>query len=50
MNDTEKLALIKHHCEVLLASVTFPSNDWGIGYKQCEKDFAEAILNLIEGK
>ena len=50
MNDTEKLALIKSHCEVLLGAVTFASNDWGKGYEQCEKDIAQAILDIIEGR
>lgn len=46
--ELEKLETIKIYCKSIVEENNMDSsNDWGAGYRQCQLDFAKAILEYL---
>jgi Cys-tRNA synthase (O-phospho-L-seryl-tRNA:Cys-tRNA synthase) len=50
LDDAIALQKIRAYCEGILTSERKARTEWGAGYEECERDFAEGILRVINGE
>lgn len=50
LDDAIALQKIRAYCENVLTSDRKARSEWGQGYEECERDFAEGILVILNGE